>query len=51
MKLPLDFYNTVLTTVPPAITLCEDYGKPFRCFSADAKKFRDELIQKVLENI
>ena len=47
---PLDFYNTVLTTVPPVITLCEDHDKPFKCLSVDAKKFREELIQKIVEN-
>ena len=46
---PLEFYNTVLTTIPPAITLCEDNDKPFKCMSVDAKKFRAELIQKLLE--
>jgi hypothetical protein len=47
---PLDFYNTVLTTIPPAITLCEDHGKPFKCLSVDIKKFRYELIQRILKN-
>ena len=48
-EVPLDFYNTVLATIPPAITLYEDHDKPFKCWSVDAKKFRGELIQKVLE--
>jgi hypothetical protein len=48
---PLGFYNTVLTTIPPAITLCEDHGKPFKCLSVDIKKFRYELIQRILKNL